>query len=408
MANANCNCGGRQTTTAVRSIRLAIFAAALAGTAGCQTPGPRLADPTRAVWVTRFDYRTADDVVRIMDDCKRAGLNTVVFQVRGNGTAFYRSRLEPWAEELGGKDPGFDPLELACREAHARDMQLHAWVNVMPAWRGTKLPKSPNQLLYRHPEWFWYDQHGDRQQLSDFYVSLNPSLPEVRRYIVSVFREIVAGYDVDGLHLDYVRFPNEPPATPRGSDIDYSQDARTLAQFKRDTGHTPESDPDGWKRWRAEQVTKLVSDIKSMIRWTKPHVALTAAVGSKPEGPLERHYRDSGRWAQEKLIDAVFPMNYHAETFNERAKAWAEAKSPVPVVTGINVGRNDAATVAGQIDFSRGLTPHFCLFAYSALFDRRASETAPAETQPTPRSARSAELIEKLQAVADSDGRPSR
>src|SRR5262245_40426125 len=103
------------------------------GLIGCQAAAPRLANPTRAIWVTRFDYRTADDVAQIMEHCQSAGLNTVMFQVRGNGTAFYRSRREPWAQELGGKDPGFDPLEVACREAHARHIQLHAWVNVMPA-----------------------------------------------------------------------------------------------------------------------------------------------------------------------------------------------------------------------------------------------------------------------------------
>ena len=134
---------------------------------------------------------------------------------------FYPSKIEPWAEQFDYQDPGYDPLATALREAHARDMELHAWMNIMPAWRGTKPPTCPDQIYNTHPEWFWYDQHGNRQALSRFYVSLNPCLPEVREYLVRVLEEVVANYPIDGIHMDYIRFPSEPPATPRGSGIDY-------------------------------------------------------------------------------------------------------------------------------------------------------------------------------------------
>ncbi|MGE0481604.1 MAG: glycoside hydrolase family 10 protein, partial [Phycisphaerae bacterium] len=174
--------------------------------AGCAPKQAAIRD-WRAIWVTRFDYKSEADVQRIIRNCADAGFNQVVFQVRGNANAFYDSKLEPWAVELGGKHPGWDPLAVAVRAARARKVGLHAWVNVMPAWRGTKPPANPEQLYNKRPEWFWYDQHGNRQALSDFYVSLNPCLPEVREYHVDVFEEIVARYDVDGLHLDYIRFP---------------------------------------------------------------------------------------------------------------------------------------------------------------------------------------------------------
>ncbi len=69
--------------------------------------------PIRAIWVTRWDYKSPADIARVMDNCKSAGFNTVLFQVRGAGTVFYPSRIEPWAEEFGGRDPGFDPLGVA-------------------------------------------------------------------------------------------------------------------------------------------------------------------------------------------------------------------------------------------------------------------------------------------------------
>jgi len=355
------------------SLWLCASVVVLAGCAG----GPRLTQPVRAIWVTRFDYKTAVDVTQIMENCADAGFNAVVFQVRGNGTAFYRSRHEPWAEQFEFRDPGFDPLELAVRETRARGLELHAWVNVMPAWRGTTPPAHPDQLYHKHPEWFWYDQHGGRQALSSFYVSLNPCLPEVRDYLVEVFRDLVARYEVDGLHMDYIRFPNEPPATPRGSGLDFPRDARTLALYHEATGQHPDDDRGAWDRWRTECVTRLVADIHRMIRRTRPRAALTAAVGSVRANALT-HFQDARRWIDDGLVDAVFLMNYtdSPDTFAERLTPWLDPPPRVPVIPGMWFGRHEGkpveeatAAVRRQIEVARERTGSFCVFAYSSLFE---------------------------------------
>ncbi len=353
----------------------------LVAVTGCQV-GPRVQQPMRAIWVTRGDYRSADDVVRIMDNCQQAGFNTVVFQVRGNGTAFYQSNLEPWADELGGQDPGWDPLGLACNEGHARGMQVHAWVNVMPAWQGRAAPANPEQLYSKHPDWFWYDATGARQPLvhtngqdtRPWYVSVNPCLPEVRAYLVEVFRDLVARYPVDGLHMDYIRFPNEPVVS--GEKIpDYPRDARTLELYRQATGKGPDDDPNAWKAWRTECVTTLVRDIHDMLRVTKPEAVLTASVGTSRGA---EHFRDDRRWVREKLLDAAFPMNYtdSADTFAKRIDSWLEDKPAVPLVPGLWFGRHPgkspeevAAAVRQQIEIAREKTGNFCLFSYASLFD---------------------------------------
>ena len=97
---------------------------------------PLRAPEVRAIWVTRWDYRSAADVRTILGNCRSLGLNRVYFQVRGRSDAFYRSNLEPWAEELGGRDPGFDPLAVAIAEARKQDLELHAWANVLAGWKG--------------------------------------------------------------------------------------------------------------------------------------------------------------------------------------------------------------------------------------------------------------------------------
>ena len=327
----------------------------------------------RALWVTRWDYKTPADITKVMQNCRAAGFNTVLFQVRGNGTVMYRSRLEPWADELGGRDPGFDPLAVACSEAHRRGLSLHAWVNVIPGWRGKKPPSNPRQLYNARPDWFWRDAAGRRQPLG-WYSSLNPCYPEVREYLVAVMREVVAGYPVDGLHLDYIRFPNEwNESYPRGAQVpDYPRDPRTLAMFRRATGQTPESNPKRWSDWRTAQVTQLVRDVRAMVKGVRPTAKLTAAVGASPGRARRAYFQDSLQWIAENLLDAVYPMNYERDMngFGRHLDHWASMRLRIPVVVGVMFDKRDSRGVVEQVGRTAKTGSHFAAFAYNSLFER--------------------------------------
>ncbi|NNE35947.1 MAG: family 10 glycosylhydrolase, partial [Rhodothermales bacterium] len=186
-----------------------------------RAPVPAATAEARALWVARMAYRTPEDVRTIIRNAADFNFNVVLFQVRGNATAFYSSDLEPWAWELTGEDPstlgtdpGWDPLQLACDEAHARGLELHAWVNVLPAWRETVAPPdSVGQLWTTNREWFMQNAGGEVMWPQDWwtywYAFLDPGVPEVKQHLHDVFLEIVDNYPVDGLHYDYVRYPSE-------------------------------------------------------------------------------------------------------------------------------------------------------------------------------------------------------
>ncbi len=331
-----------------------------------------------------------------MENCRSGGFNTVLFQVRGNGTAFYRSRLEPWADELGGRDPGFDPLAVACREGHRRGLAVHAWANVMPAWRGDKPPKNRKQLYWTRPNWFVRDAGGKRQPLG-WYNSLNPAYPEVRQYLVAVMREIIENYPIDGLHLDYIRFPNDEDET------DYPRDARTLAAFHRATGRTPDGAPGTWNAWRAAQVTQLLRDIRGMALAVRPGAALSAAVGADPGPALRKHFQDSRRWIAEGLLDAVFPMNYAQDgrDFGRRVAVWSAMKTSIPVVMGVMFDGREPASVIAQIGRARAAQPHFAAFAYNALFERMDPQGRPhRDGQSAARAALRRQVIPRMRRLA--------
>jgi uncharacterized lipoprotein YddW (UPF0748 family) len=358
----------------------ALLALTLALT-GCENPSissslpaavPRARAVERAIWVTRFDYKTREDVERIVENCKSAGFNTILFQVRGNATVFYRSSLEPWAEQFGGVDPGFDPLQTAIEAAHSRGMRLAAWVNVMPAWWGKTPPTDPEHVVNAHPEWLWYDQHGARQPYSEkFYVSLNPCLPKVRKHIVAVLRDVAARYSVDEIHLDYIRFPNEqPPGEPDRSKLDYPRDETTVGLFEADSGKKPEEDPAAWDAWRTEQVTILLREIRSMMRETRPRVELTAAVGAVPENALH-HHQDAETWLEEDLLDVVYPMNYtrDLQVFHDRATNWRNIARGKHVVMGVSLEQGDMAIAGEELELALKTFNGFAVYAYSSMFD---------------------------------------
>ena len=334
--------------------------------AASEAPRPMPA-PVRAVWVARMHYEFPDDVRAIIRNCASLGFNTVIWQVRGNGTVGYRSAIEPFFEEFEYRDPGFDPLQLAVQEAHARGLRIEAWMNVMPGWKGEKPPALQQQLYNTHPEWFLYDDQGRRQELNEHYVIVNPCLPEVRAYLAGIAGEIAAGYDIDGLHLDYIRFAwDKTPNAQRR----FPGDGRTLALFRRETGKSPADDRRTWDSWRAAQLTQTVADIRRAVQRNRPGATLTAAVW----GSADRGYRDylqnGGGWLRAGLLDAVMPMAYtpRVEEFERDIAAYQRVAPGRRVIPGVGIylcvqpGQMNA-----QLERCRGWGGDYCLFSYDSL-----------------------------------------
>jgi uncharacterized lipoprotein YddW (UPF0748 family) len=333
-------------------MRLSLILAVLALPAAARADGVPSND-VRAIWVTRFDYRSEEDVRSVLANSASLGFNTVLFQVRGQADAYYRSRLEPWAERLGGEDPGFDPLETACREARRLGMALHAWINVMPAWKGRTPPGDRRHVYYRHPEWIVTAPDGRRQRLNDHYLCLNPCLPAVREHVTAVARDIAARYPVDGVHLDYIRF----------IEGDWSYDRETLALF----GGTPSRRPGAWDAFRREAVTEVVRSIRRAVREARPGAVLSAAVFPTAKARSAR-FQDAEGWVREGLVDWVFPMTYEdgAAEFGALLEDAYRAFGTGACLPGVGAYRHETADqTVRQVRTCRG---GFAVFAYSSFF----------------------------------------
>ncbi len=295
----------------------------------------------RATWVITWEYiassqdadETMNRIDQIMDNHVAANMNAVFFQVRQSGTSYYSSSYEPWGYYAGYEYPGFDPLQYAVNSAHSRGLELHAWFNVFQA--SSMHEGAPSQ---EHPEWVCRDSDGNPMTSSR---SLSPGLEEVRQYTINVAMEIVHNYEIDGLHLDYVRWNEYSSSSlqmlPEGqveeiNMIDGTIHPETLSQLEHnrtgrylyDVEH-PYSDgiPDGfssWEEWWRSSVTTFVSTLHDSIQGVKPYVRLSAAVlGRYNWGGWQGYgtvYQDGALWFNQGFVDQLTPMHYHWTTPN--------------------------------------------------------------------------------------------
>jgi len=373
----------------------------------------------RALWVTRGEFRSADDVERIVADAAGLNFNVILFQVRGNGTVYYKSKIEPWAFEstsrdpkTTGRDPGWDPLAVAIAAARKHGVELHAWVNVFPAWRSQRYaPKESGQLWWAHPDWFMHDAAGERmtprdsrvnEKVKDWYAFISPGVPEVQKYLGEVCGEIVTNYDVDGLHYDYIRYPREITEVKREFRErakrlgNWSYDSVSMKRFAEETGVArPDDDPNKWFEWRAAQVTATVKTIADRVRPIRAgtgagagargkKLIISAAVGADPEDSKLGKGQDYLAWMRQGTVDGVFLMGYtdDVDKFTKQCKG-VIAKRPAGkgfVAAGVGV-RAAADVVAEEIEITRKLgLDGFAAFSYAPLFpgsDGRATgETA--------------------------------
>lgn len=359
----------------------------------CITPTSRAAAPKRetaldreapyrrAIWVTRWDYNSPKDVERIMYNCASARFTDVLFQVRGFGTVYYKSELEPWAYELTAKtplegldkDPGWDPLAVAIELAHRYGLRLHAYINVMPGWNTDhRLPRDCRQLWNTHRDWFMVDRRGRRMDPAKWYVFLDPGLPEVRNHLAALAEEIATRYPIDGLHLDYIRYPNEK------GDLGYHP--RVVKAFKDRYGKSPQAMPETWNRVRSSLVTETVRRISQAARKARPGLEITAAVHRDAKTRRDATFQNIERWIKEDLIDAAVPMNYEGDVngFMKHARPYLQAGIQDRIWMGLwtNPKRNSNPEAQVRKAVASGFKT-VAVFAYSDMFiDHRSNRLA--------------------------------
>jgi uncharacterized lipoprotein YddW (UPF0748 family) len=350
------------------------------------------------------------------------GFNTLLVQVRGRGDAYFASSLEPRAADLQRTPTTFDPLATVLSQAHEAGLRVHAWVNVNLVSSAADLPVAPAHLVHRHPEWLMVPRdlvqelstvpeespayvgklarwtraqtsapieggqagRAGRPTLEGLYTS--PILPPAADHIDSVVRDIVTRYAVDGVHLDYARYPTERFDYSRGA-IRAFRDAvrpQLVGAVRREVDSLeaedslayPDTFPNEWKAFRISRLTSLVSRLRTTIKTLRPDALVTVATAPDIAEARDHRLQDWAQWLQAGLVDAVCPMAYTPEStrFAEQIAAARDVKGGRAVWAGIGAYRLPVAQTIDHIETARRLgTAGVVLFSYDSLIDPRQS-----------------------------------
>lgn len=370
----------------------------------------------RAVWLDRgtiVGARNPEGLARLFDRLAAAGITTVFFETVNAGYPIYPSQVAPEQNPLTRR---WDPLASAVELAHARNMTLHAWVWVFAAGnerhnRLLNLPADyPGPLLSRYPHWAGYDNRGNTIPIGQDKPFLDPANPEARSYLIRLMSEMVREYNIDGIHLDYIRYPFQDPGANRT--YGYGEAARW--NFRNITGVDPlELSPrpnpslsqgqqlqqrvlwDRWTEFRIHQVNSFVATLSTTLRRQRPGLVISAAVFAHPEHErLQKIQQDWGTWAKAGHIDWVVLMSYAQDTsrFEQLLRPWLGGQTfgSALVIPGIRIYNLSTQAALDQMQTARDLpTPGFALFAaadFNSSFDTLLAQTqaTPAPSAPVP------------------------
>ncbi len=326
----------------------------------------------RAVWLTTIygiDWpkkpatneitrkQQQDDLCRILDRLREANFNTVFLQTRLRGDVIYPSSIEPMNRIFSGKfdvSPGYDPLAFAIEECHKRGMECHAWFVTYPVGlvrsvrsRGSKtiVKKRPEICKLHNGEWY-----------------LDPGEPETTDYILSLVKEVVTKYDIDGIHFDYIRYPENAETFP---------DKDTYNKYGKQAGLA---------RWRRENINKAVFLIYDWVKQAKPWVQVSSSPLGKydriPRVPnagwtaFETVHQDPQHWLKKGKHDMIAPMMYYKnDNFYPFVDNWTENCNGRFFIPGLGVyrlnqsdGNWSVQDIMQQIDYTRSQNVPGCAF----------------------------------------------
>lgn len=329
------------------------------------------------------------ELTDILDKLQEANFNTVLFQARTRGDVLYSSKIEPYNSILtghSGGDPGYDPLAFAVEECHKRGMECHAWMVTIPLGgrrhvaslgKSSVTKKYPNICTPYKSEYF-----------------LNPGEPATKDYLMGLVNEVISRYDVDGVHFDYLRYPENALRF---------NDSRQFRKYGR--GRSLQD-------WRRNNITEIVRFIYRGVKAQKPWVKVstcpvgkfddTSRYSSRGWNAFHTVYQDVVGWLNEGIQDQIYPMMYFRENhFYPFALDWKENSNGRQIIPGLGIyfldpreGNWQLKEIERQINFIRqiGLDGEghyrvkYVMDNTQGLYDLLSEEsyTAPALTPPMP------------------------
>jgi len=290
----------------------------LATIGGIDWPRTKAADATST-------ERQKQELCSILDRLQQANINVVILQTRVRGSVIYPSDIETWDETItgrAGRAPSYDPLAFAIDECHRRGMELHAWLVSIPLGTSQRQKSYGSMSVTR--------THPTLTKTVGGEVFMIPGQPGTADYIASIAREITERYDIDGINLDYIRYPE------------------SSYRFNDDNLYKAASTSMTKAEWRRDNITRIVRRVHDEVKAVKPWVKLSSSPVGKYHS-LTRYrsggwdcydgvYQDPQAWLRDNIQDMLFPMMYFlGDHYYPFLYNWEENRYGHPIVPGLGI-----------------------------------------------------------------------
>ena len=280
----------------------------------------------RSVWY-RSNVKSDEEVLAVIKKCVEYNINAIYVETWYNGKTI-GSTKNPLIQHYTEQHGDYDALEGFVRIAHEHGIQIHAWVENFFVGTTSQMSGDPDHVGHHNEDWILLDKDGKGYYISPEYgnfVFLNPQNRECRDLVLAVYRELLENYDIDGLHLDYIRYPEHNGS----ADFGYNED--TIKAFQKEYGYT--TDPHNykagskeykdWISFRQDVITTFVKEVNDLVKEVRPEVWITAACYPSLTDAPNQIYQYTSEWVKLGYIDQVFSMTYSNGT--EYVKSNAES-----------------------------------------------------------------------------------
>ncbi|MGP3779768.1 glycoside hydrolase family 10 protein [Halanaerobium saccharolyticum] len=320
----------------------------------------------RAFWLdsgTFAELKGRAGVEAFLDLAAEANFNAIFPET------FYKGMTVVPTSELMVQDPGFkswqeDPLQVLIEAAEKRGIEVHAWVWVFNENTAGK----PGRILRENPDWANKNKAGE---IVSYHNSswLSPANSEVKKYLQQRYQYLVKNYDLDGINLDYIRFPEEFRGSfgYDNSTVEAFKDKHNLDPFKIESGSR---DAALWNQFRENLITEMVRESAEIMRQLDPELLISADVIPGREEARFRALQNWSLWLEEGYLDFVLPMTYTENLFSELSSWIKEDREIIkkPLYAGISVFKLSSAQVVEQMREINKINPNgFSLFAAAHL-----------------------------------------
>jgi len=337
-----------------------------------------------ALWVVRYAVTTKSDVDRILSTAIELNISDIYFQVRALGYTYYNSQWEPKAASV---ENDFDPLEYVTKKSGHSGIRIHAWVNMFYVWAGDQFPENKNHILNKHSDYVLRD--GDfpdykslrRQGHEGFF--LDPKVPMVQDDLLNILREISEYYDLDGIHLDYYRYPSLAysftPVSRTMYMMEYIYDPWIIYQsaqvYTEQRGYEVFLYADReYRKSLTRTLSNYLKVISKTIKNIQPDLELSVAVKPDPVIAKHRYFQDWLSWLRNDICDFIVIMNYRTDwqEFGSILNQLNDRNLKEKIIVGISTYNQDVGAVLKRLEATRdGGFAGFSLFSYNYLHENK-------------------------------------